>query len=287
MVCHKGRHQSLERSRVHKVINRPASRRDFFARTEKTKIKFVFFFVPALETVRKWSILNSVRDDSRQTAGVSARAGFRIRLDFGAERLRGLKENEKGRKTGRKRQKAERSLRLEDSQALPRKSTKNLRGSFFQRKTKKTRGKKKMIYACPKCGVQYEIDQPGEYQCSQCNQVFIVEPQPQPMKIAQPVQPVQTEQKQHTIICPFCKSELPENVKKCSHCGEWLSQADKPKSLAIYLLLSFFFGHFGVAEFYAGRIANGWIIVLLALGGGFFAGVLSGSFAWQWDGSVL
>ncbi len=136
-----------------------------------------------------------------------------------------------------------------------------------------------MIYECPKCGVQYEIDQPGEYQCSQCNQVFIVEPEPQPMKIAQPVQPVQsvqtTEQKQHTIICPFCKSELPADVKKCSHCGEWLSQADKPKSLAVYLLLSFFFGHFGVAEFYAGRIANGWIIVLLAWGGGFFAGVIT------------
>ena len=138
-----------------------------------------------------------------------------------------------------------------------------------------------MIYACPKCGVQYEIEQPGEYQCSQCNQVFIIEPEPepQPMKIAQPVQSVQpvqtTEQKQHTIICPFCKSELPADVKKCSHCGEWLSQADKPKSLAVYLLLSFFFGHFGVAEFYAGRIANGWIIVLLAWGGGFFVGIIT------------
>ena len=151
-----------------------------------------------------------------------------------------------------------------------------------------------MIYACPKCGVQYEIDQPGEYQCSQCNQVFIVEPEPepQPMKIAQPVQPVQpaktTEQKQHTIVCPFCKSELPADVKKCSHCGEWLSQADKPKSLAVYLLLSFFFGHFGVAEFYAGRIANGWIIVLLAWGGGFFAGVAYRSFvaAMGWIGFI-
>lgn len=151
-----------------------------------------------------------------------------------------------------------------------------------------------MIYECPKCGVQYEIDQPGEYQCSQCNQVFIVEPEPepQPMKIAQPVQSVQpvqtTEQKQHTIICPFCKSELPADVKKCSHCGEWLSQADKPKSLAVYLLLSFFFGHFGVAEFYAGRIANGWIIVLLAWGGGFFVGVAYRSFvaAMGWIGFI-
>jgi hypothetical protein len=125
-----------------------------------------------------------------------------------------------------------------------------------------------MIYECPKCGVRYEIDQPGEYQCSQCNQVFIVEPEPepQPMKIAQPVHPVQpvqtTEQKQHTIICPFCKSELPADVKKCSHCGEWLSQADKPKSLAVYLLLSFFFGHFGVAEFYAGRKIYGCLILV-------------------------
>lgn len=144
MVCHKGRHQSLERGRVHKVITRPASRRAFFCPDGKNKNKIRIFFVPALETVRKWCILNSVRDDSRQTAGVSARAGFRIRLDFGAEKLRGSKENEKGRKTGRKRQKAERSLRLEDSQALPRKSAKNLRGSFFDAKqNKKTRGKKK------------------------------------------------------------------------------------------------------------------------------------------------
>lgn len=150
-----------------------------------------------------------------------------------------------------------------------------------------------MIYACPKCGVQYEIDQPGEYQCSQCNQEFIIdpEPQPQPMKIAQPVQTVQpaktTEQKQHTIICPFCKSELPADVKKCSHCGEWLSQADKPKSNAVYLLLSFFFGTFGVAEFYAGRTVYGFCIPLVAFGGCLVVGIITrGALTLGWIGLI-
>lgn len=53
-----------------------------------------------------------------------------------------------------------------------------------------------MIYECPKCGVQYEIDQPGEYQCSQCNQEFIIDPEPtrqvQKLQPIQPVQPIQT-----------------------------------------------------------------------------------------------
>ena len=132
-----------------------------------------------------------------------------------------------------------------------------------------------MIYECPKCGVQYEIDQPGEYQCSQCNQVFIVEPepqpQPQPMKIAQPVQPVQpaktTEQKQHTIICPFCQSELPENVKKCVFCNTWLP-GKKPLSMLIYCLLGIVFTPtiiLGVHLFYIKKKWLGTILLLLTL----------------------
>jgi hypothetical protein len=32
------------------------------------------------------------------------------------------------------------------------------------------------------------------------------------------------------MICPYCKSEIPDDVKKCAHCGEWLKgkPLDKP-----------------------------------------------------------
>lgn len=32
------------------------------------------------------------------------------------------------------------------------------------------------------------------------------------------------------MLCPFCKSEIPDDAKKCKNCGEWLDPAyRKPK----------------------------------------------------------
>lgn len=28
------------------------------------------------------------------------------------------------------------------------------------------------------------------------------------------------------ILCPFCNGEIPANVKKCQHCGEWINKDD-------------------------------------------------------------
>lgn len=29
------------------------------------------------------------------------------------------------------------------------------------------------------------------------------------------------------ILCPFCNAEIPANVKKCQHCGEWINRNDE------------------------------------------------------------
>lgn len=29
------------------------------------------------------------------------------------------------------------------------------------------------------------------------------------------------------MLCPFCKSEIPDDAKKCMNCGEWLDPAYK------------------------------------------------------------
>lgn len=32
------------------------------------------------------------------------------------------------------------------------------------------------------------------------------------------------------MLCPFCKGEIPDDAKKCMHCGEWIDPAyRKPK----------------------------------------------------------
>ena len=33
-----------------------------------------------------------------------------------------------------------------------------------------------------------------------------------------------------TIECPFCAAEIPEHVKKCKHCGEWVNKPDSSQS---------------------------------------------------------
>lgn len=29
------------------------------------------------------------------------------------------------------------------------------------------------------------------------------------------------------MLCPFCKSEIPDDAKKCKFCGEWVDLASK------------------------------------------------------------
>ena len=29
------------------------------------------------------------------------------------------------------------------------------------------------------------------------------------------------------MICPYCKSEIPDDAKKCMNCGEWMEDAYK------------------------------------------------------------
>jgi len=29
------------------------------------------------------------------------------------------------------------------------------------------------------------------------------------------------------MICPFCKSEIPDDARKCMNCGEWMEDAYK------------------------------------------------------------
>lgn len=32
------------------------------------------------------------------------------------------------------------------------------------------------------------------------------------------------------MICPFCKSEIPDDAKKCRFCGEWVDLVSKPSN---------------------------------------------------------
>lgn len=131
-----------------------------------------------------------------------------------------------------------------------------------------------MIYTCPECGTQYNVTEPGKYECT-CGYRFSFELEPaQPVKQAEmAVEYVPEFMRQaHPgtsagIVCPYCKSKLPAGAVKCANCGEWLSKESKPKSLAVYLILSFLFGHLGIAEFYAGRVAYGFLLLCSTITG--------------------
>lgn len=62
--------------------------------------------------------------------------------------------------------------------------------------------------------------------------------------------------------CPYCFSTVPAGAKKCLNCGEWLSPNSKPKSRAVYILLTFFLGHLGIGEAYLGYYMRCIIMVL-------------------------
>ena len=69
--------------------------------------------------------------------------------------------------------------------------------------------------------------------------------------------------------CPYCFSTVPAGAKKCLNCGEWLSPNSKPKSRAVYILLTFWHWrslfrllhalyHHGPCEFCFLGIGTGW-----------------------------
>lgn len=126
--------------------------------------------------------------------------------------------------------------------------------------------------SCPHCGQGYDCDDEfnGEtITCQKCSKEFeilskdkpIHTPE-QPKNIEQQHQHPSAHQEQETLTkCPFCFAEIPSGAKKCSHCGEWI-KGSKPINRAIYVLLAFFFGNWGLAEAYLGRyfICGGMVI---------------------------
>lgn len=108
-----------------------------------------------------------------------------------------------------------------------------------------------MRYQCKKCNTEYEIEQSGQYQC-QCGETFTID-------TTQVTTQVTTQEAQ----CPFCKSAIPEDARKCKHCGEWIK--GKPKSKLVYCLLSLFLptGIIGAAEFYIGRSLLGTVVFVV------------------------
>lgn len=105
-----------------------------------------------------------------------------------------------------------------------------------------------MKISCPTCGKHLEIEDTGRYQCPACNTVFDVERE-------------DTAQVPGLATCPYCKGAVSPDARKCPHCGEWIKE--KPKSRTAYLILAILFGNWGIAEFYAGRILNGIVILIL------------------------
>ena len=108
-----------------------------------------------------------------------------------------------------------------------------------------------MRYQCQKCNTEYEIEQSGQYQC-QCGETFTID-------TTQVTTQVTTQEAQ----CPFCKSAIPADARKCAHCGEWIK--GKPKSKLVYCLLSLFLPTFmlGIPSFYIGKTITG-IFLLIA-----------------------
>lgn len=61
------------------------------------------------------------------------------------------------------------------------------------------------------------------------------------------------------MICKYCKAVIPDDAKKCQHCGEWII---KPKSKAVYLLFALFTptAVVGIHELYWGNIGRCFMI---------------------------
>ena len=118
-----------------------------------------------------------------------------------------------------------------------------------------------MKFQCPHCNTGFDLTESGRYECPICQNKFN-------FTLPEPSQVNALQLESTSDICPFCQMEIPAGASKCGHCGEWVS-GKTPKSNTIYLLLSFLFGHFGIAEFYAERIFLGisyLVFTLLFLG---------------------
>lgn len=100
-----------------------------------------------------------------------------------------------------------------------------------------------MKISCPACGQHYECPdewEGKEIKCQRCGSNFSI---------------VKPEQVTKIQKCPYCLAEIPSSAKKCSHCGEWLvPHTERTKDRMTYLILAFFFGNWGLAEAYLGRI---------------------------------
>lgn len=111
-----------------------------------------------------------------------------------------------------------------------------------------------MKLSCPFCGQHIEIEEAGRYQCPACNKVFEVEEET-------PATQATTQVNTQATVCPYCTAPVSTAARKCPHCGEWIKE--KPKNRAVYLILAFLFGNFGIAEFYAGKVFMGSVILLI------------------------
>lgn len=68
------------------------------------------------------------------------------------------------------------------------------------------------------------------------------------------------------MLCPFCKSEIPDDAKKCMNCGEWLDPAyKKQKQTDNTGCLSAFFDLCSSIVWFALLIVIAVIVVLLYL----------------------
>lgn len=124
-----------------------------------------------------------------------------------------------------------------------------------------------MKYNCPHCQQPYELEKDGKYKCLVCDTEFdFTVPAPATVTITQP-EPQEPSEPQR---CPFCMLEIPAGARKCGHCGEWVNADDQNAqkvNRAVYILLSFLFGHFGIHKFYADHTFTGFIYLLITLTG--------------------
>lgn len=114
-----------------------------------------------------------------------------------------------------------------------------------------------MKISCPHCGQRYELDDSFAGQsvtCERCWKDFVAfapePPPPEPVKEKDDAEK-QAEPEKSVILCPYCESEIPQFVKKCRYCGEWLNERKRPKDPVVYVLLGIFCGLFGVHSAYA------------------------------------
>ena len=67
------------------------------------------------------------------------------------------------------------------------------------------------------------------------------------------------------MICPYCKTEIDDDAKKCKNCGEWVNKTFPEREFGKTIAFAFFFGAFGVHRFYTGYKKIGIIQLVLTL----------------------